>query len=417
MDISGQEVYRHDPYVQAGFVSMLNENGVLVVSDYDGTQTTGAEIPSPQELDNRLTVVKIAEKIGAVKVAVSARNHGLMMSEEMFDASVANGLKELRPRWHKNPATGKYEYVDPSEVPFFKHNTDWDILASFGRGIVVRNGRGYLVDRVFDAMLRFDVAEGEIDTTDQLPWRNGAIEFIFEYFPQGRKFMAPIEFASKYHKGETNVAPLDFRVQFNFPGVEGYAAMLELKEVIQRQKEDISGGPRFATRLKVVDESRLDPDPERCVYVVYLVPWHARKESMINRILYQACRAAKRAVKDTRVFYAGDTLTDLRAGLYGGGDATTTFLLATGSRLAPYILEKRSQYGAEDLSFLWGKPEKNRKTHRLTATNKKGVYRFVHKIRGTRINTVVIGDERYPDCTPPGSVAQFLEEFATTPAA
>jgi hypothetical protein len=137
---------------------------------------------------------------------------------------------------------------------------------------------------------------------------------------------------------------------------------------------------------------------------------------MLNRILSQTGRAAKREVKDIRLFFAGDTLTDLRAGLYAGGFAPTTFLLATGSRLAPFILNRRARYGHENLSFLWsGRHQK------LQPAGKKGVYRFVphkmiRKLRGEVSNLVVIGDERYPGMTPPGSVAEFLGEFATAHA-
>lgn len=404
--------YKRDPYLKAAFVPKLHTNGVMIVSDFDGTQTTGAELPSDRELSDRKAVLEIAERTGGVTVGVSARSHGLMMCQKTYEASVENGFSEAPPHWRRNPDTGKYEFVDLAEVPFFKHNLNWDIAASFGGGILVMNGHGYLVDTVYENHhLKFDWI-GDLEKTDAdpelLPWRHAALAFLSSRFQKGKDFMPNIEFYVKYMHGEANVAPLPYRIQYNFPGKEGYDAMMELRDIIRRERH---AGDPLAMRLQLVDESRLDPDPEKCVYVMYLVPWYGRKENMINRFLHQSARAAERPVDSVRMFYAGDTLTDLRAGLYSGREAPTTFLLATGSRLAPYFIERRDRYGAEDLSFLWANPTKGRHEPRLMPTKEKGVYTMTRRFPIKRTNTIVIGDERYPGATPPGSVAQFLDEF------
>lgn len=395
-----------DPYADATFVSKLRKSGVIIASDFDGTQTSGAEVPSASEFADRARGLAIAHQMGAVTLAVTARTLGLTMSQRLYDSSVAKGFEELPPHWHKNPVTGKYEYIDLAEVLFFADNLDWDISAGFGSGIAVKNGDAYLVDTVYETLLRNDWSKAQPDP-EPVPWRLAALMFISAYCPDVRRFMSHNEFVDHYHKGDANVAPLNYRIQFNFGGSHGYGKMLELKSIVEQKRHE---GDPLALRLQMVDESKLHEDPEKCMYVLYWVPWQGRKENMINRVLVQAAQAAGRNVESVRLFYAGDTLTDLYAGLWGG-DTQTTFLLATGSRLAPYLIERRGSYGAEDLSRLWANPQKGRKDHRLMPTGEKGVYKFVHKIRGGRVNTVVIGDEKYPECTPPGSVAQFLDEF------
>jgi len=103
--------------------------------------------------------------------------------------------------------------------------------------------------------------------------------------------------------------------------------------------------------------------------------------------------------------YAGDTPTDLRAGLWAGSYTPLTFLLASGSLLAPYLLDRRDAFGEVSLGFL---------AH-LQDTGKRGVYTFKVPTRRSS-NTIVIGDERYPGTTPPGSVLAFLNEFTNDDA-
>jgi hypothetical protein len=184
--------------------------------------------------------------------------------------------------------------------------------------------------------------------------------------------------------------------------------MKALQTIIELERATNS----LAMRIAMVDESKLHPsDPAKNKYVLYLIPWGARKEKMIHRLFSESARAAGRKTGELRLFYAGDTPTDLRAGLYAGGGAEFKFLVPAGSPLAPYLINQEKKYGNEDLSFLWAKPQKGRTRHRLVSTKRKGEYRFVHRVPGLKSNAVIIADERYPGTTPPGSVAEFLEEF------
>src|SRR5580693_8441365 len=96
--------------------------------------------------------------------------------------------------------------------------------------------------------------------------------------------MPDIEFMSRYISRDANVAPLKYRVQFNCKGRRGYQHLLNFRRIIAEQKRKEN---RFALRIQVVDESRLNVDLDECEYTLYLVPWHGRKENMMNRVLFQ----------------------------------------------------------------------------------------------------------------------------------
>jgi hypothetical protein len=405
-------------YERASYLSKLKETETIVLTDLDGTMTSGEECPSQKELDDRRNVRKLLENKGVVTGAVTARTVSLTLSSTAYQASETLRTIEYAPRWGVDKVTGKRISVPLEEVPFFDSCLDFDFTASFGSAIAIKNGQGYMVDMPYYDLLRYDYDRSHTPGgVDREPWRHAMREFIFYELSEFTKYMSPLERTTNYRGGLTDSAPLHFRYQFNFIGREGLEAMMRLKTVIDVARQKV-GSDRYdvALRIKMVDESKPDlKDPEKSKYTLYLIPWGGTKEKMIHRVFSHSVKAAGSEVKDIRLFYAGDTLTDLRAGLYAGGDAKFIFLLATGSRLAPYILEKMDKFGDEDLSFLWPNADHKDGPHefesRLVSTNEKGVYQFVHKIRKDRVNTVIIGDERYPGLTPPGSVHAFLDEF------
>ncbi len=399
---------RENPYEGALFVPKLQKTRTIVLSDQDGTNTVNShDVDSDQELDDRKNAEEIQIMKGVATGSVSARTRGLMLSEKMRKASLVHGFDEPEPRWAKD-ASGRYVYIDPAKVPFFKHSLDRDVSAGFGSGIVVRNGIGCKVDWEYDNFLNYDYIAGEMAKGSPEPWRRALLAALLDIGLAYQQHMSPMEFRSNYEKGITNVAPLRYRVQFDFKGTEGLEHMRELQRTIQ---DEASRGNRFMQRVATVDESYPNrTNPELSRYTLYLIPWGAQKERMINWMVGRCAKAAGMATKDLRIFYAGDTLTDLRAGLYGGGDAETTFLLATGSRVAPYILERQAMFGNESLDFLWSSIR--RSADRLRPTGEKGIYTFSLSANYfKKPNRIIVGDERYPGMTPPGSVYAFLKEF------
>jgi len=418
-------------YEQAVYLNRLRETKTMVLLDIDGTIATGAEEPSEQELSDRWAVRKLLNDTGVVAGAVTARTASLTLSSEAFAASETLRAREFPPKSGMDPMTGKRMRIPLEEKRFFDGCLNFDLTASFGSVIIVNCGQDYMVDEEFYQLLRHDYVNRDPDNVvEREPWRHVMQVFLSsEKLRPFMRFQSKLEDPDNYYDGVTDSAPLNFRYQYNFEGPEGLEMMRELKGVLDDLRFN---GHRVALRINRVDESKPDlNDPSKSRYTLYLIPWNGSKEKMVNRLFSQSVRAAGIAVKDTKLLYAGDTLTDLRAGLWAGGDAKMTFLLATGSRLAPYITQKIKVFGDEDISFLWppeipeteevqvtetASPEGEKLiigeiADRLVPTEEKGVYQFKHKIRKDRVNTVVVGDERYPNTTAPGSVHKFLQEF------
>lgn len=393
-----------DPYLQASYLSKLRETKTIFLTDLDGTHAT--KVGSLKELEDRAAVRQFLDKRGYVAGAVTARTPALTMTRATYLASRKLGFVELEPHCGFDE-DGKRIYVPPEELPHFAYSQDWDVTACLGYGVYPRNGHGYLIDREFDNLLNYDHEKNKKleKHHEPVPWRQAALAFLVEAWPRVREHFSPLEFRQNYLDGLTDVMPLPYRIQLHFEGSTGLALMRQFREVLGRKKSE---SDPVALRMAVVDESKPSAEVERSKYTIYLVPWAARKERMINHIVSRSAAAGKVTVK--KLLYAGDTPTDLRAGLYAGGESPLTFLLATGSPLAPYLLEKRESFGEESLGFLWN-TGKYRKPC-LIETKRPGVYTC--KVPGRRwTNTIVIGDKVYAGTTPPGSVRAFLEEFAT----
>lgn len=392
-----------DPYLQASYLQKLRDTGTIFLTDLDGTHAT--RMSSVRELEDRAAVRRFLDKRKFVAGAVTARTPALTMTRASFLASRERGLAEEEPHCGFDER-GRRVYVPPEELPFFAHSQDWDVIACLGSGVFPRNGHGYLIDREFDNLLNYDHEKGKKSEKyyEPVPWRQAVLAFLVKVWPQAREHFSPLEFRENYLAGITDVMPLPYRIQLHFEGAEGLARMRELREILRRKMYD---NDPIALRMAVVDESKPSAEVERCKYTIYLLPWAARKEKMINHLVSRSAAAAQAPVK--RLFYAGDTPTDLRAGLYAGGGVPLHFLLATGSPLAPYLLERRSSFGEESLSFLWESDRRERP--RLIETKRRGVYTCKVPTRPWT-NLVVVGDEVYRGMTPPGSVRAFLEEFA-----
>jgi|GEM_PF-2808342 len=395
-----------DPYNHTSCVPKLRDSRTIFLTDLDGTHAT--KEASFKELGDRAAVRKFVDDRNFVSVAVTARTPALTMSHSTFLASQKLGFNEAEPHCGMDK-DGRRIYVPPEELPQFAHSLDWDAILGFGSGVFPRNGHGYLVDREFDNLLNYDHEKGKKDVKfyEPIPWRTAALAFLAAVAPDlERTNYARIEFSKNYHEGKVDVMPLPYRIQLHFEGAKGLARMRKLVGDIRNRRNE---GDPLALRLAIVDESKPRESVEESTYTIYLLPWAARKERMINRFIPKVTAAANLDQVQNRLFYAGDTPTDLRAGLYAGGYVPLTFLLATGSPLARYLLEQRRSFGEESLSFLWESDW--RAQPKLIETAQPGVYTC--KVPTRRwTNTVVIGDVVYPNMTPPGSVRAFLEEFA-----
>ena len=427
----------YDAYRAASWGAPLRERGLFIMTDLDKTMTLGNNNPYPEgkELADRKKVRTLMAESGAVTAAVSARTLGLMMSSLALATARTKGYTEPEPRWGMD-AQGKCVFVPIEQDPFFDDCLDFDLLGSFGEGIVVSQPDGYALDVYYDELLKYGESEAQrrrrelvslrsvrnqgsagqykeilaLQQTQTVLWRIAVLQFLLEIEPEISDFMHKMEFLKNYAARETNVAPLKARIQLHFEGPQGLAKMQEIIARVNRLGEEKHP---LAGRINAVDESKIFyNEPEKNKYVMYLVPDPARKENLIRRMYHgvsAAAEAANPAIprKALKRLYADDALTGFKAGLWGSIDY---FLLPAQSPLAPFIVERRPSYGLESLEFLW--KNHTRCEDRLRPVKgERGVYKFCVPTRLKKPNILVIADERYEGETPPGSVARFIEEF------
>ncbi|HEV8666796.1 MAG TPA: hypothetical protein VN665_03035, partial [Candidatus Paceibacterota bacterium] len=309
------EVVVDAAYTGASYIPKLVQSGTMAMLDLDGTMASGDPDPSEREVRDRIGVRELLKSKGVVAGAITARTAGLTLSSAAYQASETLHKAEWPPKWGVDPETHERTNVPLEHVPFFTGCLDWDFTGSFGGPIVIKNGRGYKVDQQYYNLLRFDTNDEELAQRREA-WRHLMQEFLFDYLGEFKDYMSKLERLSNYAGGITDSAPLAFRYQFDFFGLAGLEAMKKMAEIIERLRSE--GNP-LAIRINIVDESKPHPtDPGKSKYTLYLIPWNATKEKMVHRVFSQSVMAAGYEVKNTRLFYAGDTFTDLRAGLYAG---------------------------------------------------------------------------------------------------
>ncbi|MBP6860117.1 MAG: hypothetical protein KBC38_00950 [Candidatus Pacebacteria bacterium] len=379
----------HSVYTGSEAVRNLVPGATITVLDVDGTMINGRNEATESELAARSAVRAYAKETG-VTVISTARTTEMVMTAKSFALSSAQGFERGAQKWGLD-ASGRCMTIPDDDHPFFKHLRDPDIINSFGVGIHVRHECGYREDEVYVPAMR--------------EWRLHARSILRAI--DAWKYRAPIESTKNYREGVTDVEPLPYRIQLEFKGLHAFSemrrvryALLELRDMMRSgiiPKAMVSHDLRLdvLTSMTIVDESH----PDKGRYVIYLMPRKARKHQAIEHIIREISSASGVKAHSLRVFVAGDTLTDLESGLYAGDSADSTFMLAGGSRIAPYLTGNRVGEKFADESLTW--------VHRrLTPTNRPGFYRFKPPCRAPR--TVIVGDEAFPGLVGPESVLAGL---------
>jgi len=380
--------------------SKLGHVGVL---DVDGTMMTkkmeryGA---SPEELEDAQFVRHYFDENGVFTVA-SAQTREMLKSNASFNTSVQKrGFSRPRPLLGGVP--GARFYVHPESIACRVPFTDAAAIMSMGTGCSFRQTDGSYTEN-----LSYTKRLGK-------NWRKNAFSLLELLAEGGLKdfedYLADIESEQNYIDGKTDVAPLEYRIQFEFEneetknvvknkiqaGVLGLRELARIKSITTAHLSSIMkdfGDILF--NLRIVDES----NPLLKRYQFYLMPRYAAKEEMIDETL--ALLSKGEMIENLLI--AGDMPPDLRAGCYAGRALQATFLLVGGSPVSPYINRECPEFGqpyaGESLRFI---------TEALTKTDRDG-FEILSRA-GVPFRMIVNGDVAYPGLVGPRTIAAFLKD-------
>ena len=250
------------------------------------------------------------------------------------------------------------------------HLQDVDIINSFGVGIfLLQKGGGYIEDSPYSNAL------------GGAGWRMRTMEGLRRMDPlcSFEKNLARIEQEGEYYAGAVDVEVLPFRLQFDYTEDE-----LEQRDRLHLgvMKAHLEG---YLRDVVIVDESNL----KKSRYTTYLVPRLGRKERALGRLFKQVEVHSGVPLNEFEVAIAGDTLTDLRSGLWGlPGAGKFTFILATGSRLSESLSTRKLEYAG--IPLLWDRSNPTL-VPRYEKTDVPGVFIFqAHKFMPER--TIILAD-------------------------
>jgi hypothetical protein len=382
----------YDAYNKSYAAKKLRKFPFFASLDLDGTFNFAKPHQGDAWQRELLARKKVREYIEAHGVlgTITLRRPSMILSKHAFEKTRSFGYPE--PEAHLGTdAHGKRIWQDPQTLPELSHVLDWDVIGCVGSGILVRSNdeQGvYCLDTEYHASL----GGGNV-------WRTETMNLLKSIDRQGDmlRHMAPIEDEKNYLEGVTDVAPTPFRIQFNFAGSEGLKQKHELMDRIidVRLRGEL---PLLLAARNVVflDESK----PDESTFTVYLLHKHAKKEQKLDHMMKGLSFASSVPIKDMELLIAGDTMTDLRAGIFGGGKAKATFILVGGSRMAPYIVGDKVGHEFAGESLKWF-------TRLLNNRRSPGVYEIKVPLRGQR--TVIIGDVAFPGTYGPETILAWIE--------
>ena len=392
------------PYWGSDLVLGAEETRHISSVDTDGTMANKSLSdgePTAAELKDRAEAMKLLEEGGRPVIQSTARTPELGMSSTKLGASREHGV--LRPEPHMIDENGQ-PLVAPELSRKFDSCLDSHAFCGLGTGIYLRHtSLFYVPDTEYTKMLD--------------NWHDDALEFLYHIDamdPERPKHwlidaLADIEQKENYHTGKTDVYPLEYRIQLEWM-VErhGKSAAEEKNRAKKRIRfwqhlfRPLKNWDSGAKRIDIIDES----NPRRGRYVIYLVPRRSSKEHMLNHVIRKVAETGNLVPSQFSAFVAGDTMTDLRAGFYGGAGAGITFLLAGGSRLAPYL--------SPDGEFA-GRPHAGEKLRHFTRvlrdnrTECKGIYEFITPGVDKVPRRFIVADEAFEGEIGPASIAAALE--------
>lgn len=362
-------------------------SGFCSFNDVDGTTASYFEVPPKAEIEARKEVFDFAHRQGG-HVLSTLRASEMCMDEHYLEASIGCGLGRLPPLCAKKD--GHCIYAPLSSLERFKFNYNPHAINSVGVGIVVEQGGAYHHDLAFQHKLHPHVGER---------WRDRALKLVDTLDHDGllRGSFAPIEDIENYHAGKTDVAPLDYRIQLQYEGGDGIGWKNDIKQRINQLRHERHSAASFARAIRWIDESR----PHKQRYMLYLVPKYGTKEHGVTQVYRSIVAELEVDPGDIMVVVTGDTMTDLRAGIFGAPEAPGFFVLAGGSPLTDYLVGSKSgePFAGESLESI---------RRRMKPNSKKGFY-YVQMPGMPFARVVVVADQAFPGKSDAESILAFYQ--------
>lgn len=383
-----QTIYRGSPLALHAIPDLH-----LSFLDIDGTIASYSEQPSKAELEARREIREVLDKEGGV-VFSTMRTPELCMSEDAFRKSQVAGFNRQEPHCHVDEHK-KRCYKPLEELLKYTHNLDPHAISNVGTGIWIYKDGAYHPDLEFFSWYGVDNQQ----------WKKNVMLLLENVDPDRalRSTFSDLEDPDNYNNGVVDVGPLECRFELKFKGSDYKEGVLWKEFVRQRlQASWRSGNPlaKVAGSIELVDES----NPAKGRFQLYLVPRRHTKEAAFNHILRQVCSEVGTSPKHFTTLSAGDTMTDLKAGLFSGFNCRGYFVLAGGSRLTEYLIgsKKGEPFAGKSITSI---------SRRLKPTGKKGWYTFyMYGMLTPRI--VIIADEAVKgDKTDAESVLEVIKQF------
>jgi len=323
----------------------------VVVFDKDGTIQCfphPVPIPSEREIVAGKEIRRITNEYPTGHSSAQVLELGV--DRELYQASVACGYNRPPPniRLPDGSITS-----DPAEVDGWEYLLNPDFFLGFGSGIYARKNGAYVSDTEYRLAI-----EGPA-------WRDrvfGDLDFLYPD-KSYQQHLGLVDREGLYEKGGVDVAPLEYRIQFDHYGAEG----MEARDRMYLEVAAAQLRGRFSN-VALVDES----NPRKDRYTTYLVDSYWKKEVMLERFGNRLSYHAGVPMEELEFIKVGDSPTDLASGLEAfQGAARVTLILAGKSRLNECI---RYNLGAFAGRPFVGGPNHPELPGRYQATDTPGVY-------------------------------------------
>lgn len=339
----------------------ISKNKKIAFLDIDLTLTG---LPEMQQ-----KVRILLEKKGFALVFVTSRPYELVLSDDSLKKSSALTRPLPKTEIHKN---GKRFHADLNTISAFKGLLNPDIVASStGLELYIKQLNGeYLKDETFNGF--------PFSSRD---WKSKVNKLLKVIAQEKIRFIVKnTEDIKNYHNHETDISPIDYRFQLDFPTLDDKKIFIKK---INSLKNDL---PVF-----FLDDS----EPEFNIYSMYIFPKRAEnlKASAVDYVLQKITKTTDIKLKNIQTLVAGDSYPDLGMILYSAKETRGLYCLSGRSRLAKCFTDI-SIKNYLDISVTSWKKDLKRK--------KPGIYAFNDR-------TIYVADELFPGLWGAESLYHFLQ--------